>query len=184
MPVEKTIWDYLPTLTALVAVIVGPLVSLLITRQQLIKQQKISDEQIRANLLWTNKYKEMQEFKKLVADFVAGLAQGQVRMRLALQDANERTKRRLPRRLTDEHIQAMESVDKLKNMSHLIELTLDRGTKTQGEFLNIMDKLFIMLSSSADQDSDLPFEFAKMEQELIDKARQIIETELGAINIR
>ena len=180
----KTIWDYLPTITALVAVIVGPLVSLWVTRQQLKKQQKISDEQIRANLVSTNRYKEMQEFRKLVAELLAGLAQAQVRMRLALLDATKRTKKRLPRKLTDEHIQAMERLDKLRNTSHLIELTLNRTKKSQGEFLNLMDRLFIMFSISADQDSDLPMEFSKLEQELLDKARKIIETELEAINIR
>jgi len=66
----------------------------------------------------------------------------------------------------------------------LIELTLNRTKKSQGEFLNLMDRLFIMFSISADQDSDLPMEFSKLEQELLDKARKIIETELEAINIR
>ena len=181
MPIEKTIWDYLPSITALVAVIVGPLVSLYVTRQQLKKQQKISDEQLRANRLLTTRYKEIQEFKRLVVEVVLGFTAAQTEMRVALKDTKERLEKGLPPTDIPQKRDMMASYDKLHVTYYSLMLTLDEKNKLQSEFKDTANELLLIVEDSIIENREWPDKASKLQSKMLLTGRMIVEEQIGAI---
>ena len=66
--------QWIPAVTALIAVVLGPLVSIYVVNRQIKASTSIADRQIKATVVSTNRIAWINAFRDLVADYITSMA--------------------------------------------------------------------------------------------------------------